>query len=51
MEFAIIKSRAMILSRSHQCRAFSSAVMDEKSFPLFPVGGGGGGRGEHSGYK
>ena len=33
----------MILSRSPQCRAFSRAVMDEKSLsPLFPVGGGGG---------
>ena len=41
MEFTIIKSRAMTLSRSLQCRAFSKAVMDEKSLsPLFPVGGG-----------
>ena len=38
VEFTIIKSRAMTLSRSPQCRA----VMDEKSSPLFPVGGGGG---------
>ena len=31
----------MTLSKSPQCRAFSRAVMDEKSlFPLFPVGGG-----------
>ena len=42
MEFTLIKSRAMTLSRSLQCRAFSRAVMDEKSLsPLFPVGGGG----------
>ena len=41
MEFTIIKSRALILSRSPQYRAFSRAFMDEKSlFPLFPVGGG-----------
>ena len=34
----------MTLSRSPQCRAFSRAVMDEKSLsPLFPVRGGGGG--------
>ena len=43
MEFTLRKSRAMTLSRSPQCRAFSRAVMDEKSLsPLFPVGGGGG---------
>ena len=36
-----IKSRAMTLSRSPQCRAFSRAVTDEMSLsPLFPVGGG-----------
>ena len=48
-----IKSRAMTLSRSPQCRAFSRAFMDEKSLsPLFPVDGGGGGRwGGGSGYK
>ena len=41
MEFTLIKSRAMTLSRSPQCRAFSRAVMDEKSLsPLFPVSGG-----------
>ena len=41
MEFIMIKSRAMTLSRSPQCRAFSRAVMDEKSLsPLFPVGVG-----------
>ena len=40
MEFTLIKSRAMTLSRSPQYRAFSRAVMDEKSSsPLFPVGG------------
>ena len=33
----------MSLSRFQQCRAFSRAVMDEKSSPLFPVGGGVGG--------
>ena len=39
MEFTLIKSRAMTLSRSQQCRTFSRAVMDEKSLsPLFPVG-------------
>ena len=43
MEFPLIKSRAMPLSRSPQCRAFSRAAMDEKLLsPLFPVGGGGG---------
>ena len=37
MEFALIKSRAVTLSRSPQCRA----VMDEKLLsPLFPVDGG-----------
>ena len=37
LEFTIIKSRAMTLSRSPQCRAFSRAMMDEKSLsPLFP---------------
>ena len=40
MEFTIIKSRAMTLSRSQQCRAFSRAVMGEKSLsPLIPIGG------------
>ena len=39
MEFTILKSRAMTLSRCPQCRAFSRAVMDEKSLlSLFPVG-------------
>ena len=42
MEFTFIKSRAMTLSRSPQYRAFSRAVMDEKSSPLFSVVGGGG---------
>ena len=42
VEFTIIKSRAMTLSRSPQCRAFSRAMTDEKSLtPLFPVGAGG----------
>ena len=42
VKFTMIKSRAMTLSRSPQCRAFSRAVMDEKSLsPLFPVGGWG----------
>ena len=41
LDFTIIKSMTMTLSRSPQCRVFSVAVMDEKSFsPLFPVGGG-----------
>ena len=41
--FTITKSRAMTLSRSLQCKAFSRAVMDEKSLsPLIPVDGGGG---------
>ena len=41
-EFTIIKSRAVTLSRSPQCRAFSRTVMAEKSLsPLFPVGGEG----------
>ena len=36
----------MTLSSSPQCRAFSRALMDEKSLsPLFPVGGGGHGGG------
>ena len=40
----LIKSRAITLSRSSQYRAFSRAVMDEKSSsPLFYIGGGGGG--------
>ena len=44
VEFTIIKSRVVTHSRSPQCRAFSKAVMDEKSLsPLFPVGEGGGG--------
>ena len=42
MEFTVIKSRAMTLSRSPQCRAYSRAVMDEKLMsPLFVVGEGG----------
>ena len=47
----------MTLSRSPQRRAFSRALMDEKSLsPLFPVGvcGGGGGKeagGRGSGHK
>ena len=43
MEFTIIHSRAMTLSRSPQCRAFSRAVMNGKwfsSLPIFPVGWG-----------
>ena len=45
VEITIIKSGAMIVRRSPQCRAFSRAVIYEKSlFPLFPVDGG-------SGYK
>ena len=41
VEFTIIKSRAMTLSNSPQYRAFSRAVMDEKSLSaLLPVGGG-----------
>ena len=55
MEFIIIiKSRAMSLSRSPQCGAFSRAGMDEKSVlsPLFPIDGGGCGSGVGgSGYK
>ena len=40
VEFNIIQSRALTLSRSLQCRAFSRVVMDEKSLsPLFPVSG------------
>ena len=36
----IIKSGAMTLSRSPQCRAFYRALMDEKLLsPLFPIGG------------
>ena len=48
MEFTLIKSSMMTPSRSPQYRAFSRAVMDEKSLsPLFPVGAGeGGGRGQ-----
>ena len=39
--YTIIKSGAMTLSRSPQCRALSRAVIDEKSLSLlFPVGGG-----------
>ena len=39
--FPCAKSRAITLSRSLQCRAFSKALMDEKSLsPLFPIGGG-----------
>ena len=41
VEFTIIKSIAMIPSRSLQCRAFSRAVIEEKSLsPLFPIGVG-----------
>ena len=41
IEFTIIKSRAMTLSRSPQCRAYSRALMTEKLLsPLFPIGGG-----------
>ena len=44
-EFTIIKSGAMTVSWSPQCRAFSRAVIYQKSLsPLFPVGGS-------SGYK
>ena len=40
----------MTLSRSIQCRAFSRALMDEKSLsPLFPVASGGGGGGGRAG--
>ena len=42
VKFTLIKSRAITLSRSPQCRAFSRAVMDEKSSS--PLMGG-------SGYK
>ena len=43
MEITIIRSRAMTLNRSPQCRAFSRAVTDGKSLsPLFHVGGGSG---------
>ena len=46
MEFTLIKSRAITLSRSPQYRALSRVVMDEKSLsPLFPIGGGGCGGG------
>ena len=39
VEFTIIRRRSITPSRSPQCRAFSRAVMDEKSLsPLFPVG-------------
>ena len=45
VEITIIKSGAMIVRTSPQCRAFNRAVIYEKSLsPLFPVGGG-------SGYK
>ena len=41
VKFTLIKSRAITLSRSPQCRAFSRAVMDEKSSSLLiPVGEG-----------
>ena len=40
VEITIIKSGAMIVRRSPQCRAFSRTVIYEKSLsPLFPVGG------------
>ena len=42
VKFTLIKSRAMTFNRATQCRAFSRALMDEKSLsPPFPVGGGG----------
>ena len=42
VEFTIIRSRVMTRSRSPQYRAFSWAVMDEKSLSLlFPMGVGG----------
>ena len=42
VEFTIIKSQAMTLSRCPQRRALSRALMDEKSLsPLFPAGGRG----------
>ena len=45
VEFTVIKSRTMTLTRSLQCRAFSRAVIDQKTLsPLFPVRGWGGGR-------
>ena len=41
VKFTLIKCRVLTLSRSPQCRAFSRAVMDEKSLSsLFPEGGG-----------
>ena len=47
VKFTLIKSRAMTLSRSPLCRAFSRAVMDERSLsPLFSIGGGGVGWGQ-----
>ena len=52
MECTVTKSRAMTLSKSPQCRAFSWAVMDEKSLsPLFPVGRGRGRGAGGSAYK
>ena len=40
MEITIIKNGAMIVRRSPQCRAFTRAVIYEKSLSLlFPVGG------------
>ena len=52
MEVTLIKSRAMTLSRSPQCRDFSRAVMDVKSLsPLFPVGGRVGRGAGDSGFK
>ena len=48
IDFTIIKSGAMTLSRSPQYRAFSRAVMDEKSLSLlFPGWGGGVGGSEY----
>ena len=47
IQFTIIKSRNNTHSRSPQCRAFSRAVMDEKSSSLFPVVRGA----PDSGYK
>ena len=41
MEFTIIKSRAVTLSKSLRCRAFSRAVMDGKSSSLLLAIGGG----------
>ena len=50
LEFTIIKSSVMTLSRSPQRRACSRAVMDEKSLSPLSLVGERGGRGV-SGYK